>query len=692
MGSGSRAARSWGSTSRDACEVVTGVAVVVVCVAADGSPEDSTAAVGSVRAHTPADVPIAAVPPGALAAAVADAAPADVVVLDPGTAVGPGWLDGLRAAAAHPAVSVATVSALTTGALGARLEDLDGVAGAVRERALRLRPDLDAPAPPCVLYRREALDLAGPLDAGFAERARGMGLAHVLADDVVVSGTGGARPPAAPVDAPAADLLTRAFSRARRAIAPISVTIDGRSLASVTAGTEVLTLELVGALARTGRVRLRVVGPPEITPPVREAFAAVEGVELISYHAAVGPDRRRTDIVHRPYQVYQLPDLALLRLLGDRVVITQQDSILYRIPGYFPSEEDWRTYRRVQRQSLAAAERVVFSTPHARGDALADELVDAEQAVVVPIGTDHRLAVSPSEPRRPDGVPDLPGGFLLCLGSDLRHKNRLFALRLLEELREVHGWDGALVLAGGRAEHGSSAAEEEAFLAERPGLAPAVARLGPVSEAEKAWLMEHAAAVAYPSVYEGFGLVPFEAARAGVPCLFAHRTSLADITPAETATLVPWDVAASAPRVLELLRNPEARARHVSLLRERAERYSWDATAAGLLDVYEAAADAPARAATALAWESAEREELMRQAQVEIHRGWSEYNTLRETVGEDGISLVGPGGALPGDVQRALLAVSARGALRNPLFAVLRAAYRLGHRAGGDDDDDDDER
>jgi hypothetical protein len=44
-------------------------------------------------------------------------------------------------------------------------------------------------------------------------------------------------------------------------------------------------------------------------------------------------------------------------------------------------------------------------------------------------------------------------------------------------------------------------------------------------------------------------------------------------------------------------------------------------------------------------------------------------------------ALVGPGGHLPPDVQRALLAISTRPALRGPAFAALRASYRALKRA-----------
>jgi hypothetical protein len=41
---------------------------------------------------------------------------------------------------------------------------------------------------------------------------------------------------------------------------------------------------------------------------------------------------------------------------------------------------------------------------------------------------------------------------------------------------------------------------------------------------------------------------------------------------------------------------------------------------------------------------------------------------------------VGPGGNLPRDVRRPLLAVATRPALRAPLFAALRLAYRFSRR------------
>jgi NADPH-dependent ferric siderophore reductase len=51
------------------------------------------------------------------------------------------------------------------------------------------------------------------------------------------------------------------------------------------------------------------------------------------------------------------------------------------------------------------------------------------------------------------------------------------------------------------------------------------------------------------------------------------------------------------------------------------------------------------------------------------------YWNLREQAG-DGLSLVGPRGSLPEEMQRALLALSARPALSRPLYRAAAGAYR----------------
>jgi glycosyltransferase involved in cell wall biosynthesis len=622
---------------------------------------------------------------------------ADLVVLMPGVQPFGDWLARLTAAA-HAQASIASASAMLSGgplapAPLAADGDLERLADDVAGCSGRLRPRIAAPVAGCVLLRRSALDLAAIADghvsaafalADFGERCTALGLGHVLADDVLAAGEPAALEPAEEaalaeryphrraareLDARPESPVEHALLVASRGLDKLSVTIDARALGPARAGTQVHALELVAALGRTGRVALRVVTPPDLDPQARAALEQIDDLALLPYENAAREPRPPTDIVHRPSQVFSVDDLALLLPLGKRIVVTHQDLIAYRIAGYHATSEEWLRYRRVTRDTLAAADHVVFFSEHARADALADELVGQATASVVPIGVDHRVTSSGdgAEPRRPPALPRDERPFLLCLGADLRHKNHGFALALAAALRAEHGWDGRLVFAGPAGSAGAEVAGDEAT----------VTRLGPVAEDEKAWLLAHAAAVVYPTLYEGFGLIPFEAGAAGTPCLFAAWTSLAEVLPASAATLVPWDARASAAATAALLHDGPQRDAHVATLRDAATGYRWDDTARALVALYEAVLVAPPSDLRRAPRERLELERRLAETEFERQQEWQRHLAFREQIGSDGLGLVGPGGVLEPADQRALLALLSRAGVRRPAMRAARAAYGL---------------
>ncbi len=471
--------------------------------------------------------------------------------------------------------------------------------------------------------------------------------------------------------------LARAVALARSELMGLSVTVDARSLGPQVTGTQIHALELVHALAQRPGLRVRALLPDRPGAYARRVLDELPQAQRLTVAAALAePGPARTDVVHRPWQVNDPGDLAVLRRLGERMVVTHQDLIAYRNPGYHATGQDWLAHRALTRVALEAADAVVFESEHARRDAAAEDLA-GDHGVVLPIGVDHRLAEAgaaapASAPRGAASLQD-ERPFVLCLGTDFRHKNRLFALRLVERLRDRHGWDGRLVLAGARVRHGSSAAEEAAFLAQRPQLARAVVVLPAVSQAGKRWLYERAAAALYPSMYEGFGLIPFEAAHHGIPCLWAPVTAMADTLAGVEAPLVAWDVAASAARVHALLTDPARADALVAALRAAGAPLTWAAHAERLHGLYADVVAGPARAAAHLAQDLLE---------CEAQRGEYEgrYWHLRDAVGTLALALVGPDGRLDERSQRALAALTARPATARPLLAGLRIVHRVGTR------------
>jgi glycosyltransferase involved in cell wall biosynthesis len=595
--------------------------------------------------------------------AIAFAAPADVVVLDPGCEVAAGWLEGLRRTA-YSDSTVATATALTGRDLGPSPRPVPDTAGALREPASVLRPRLAAPRAPCVYVRRTALDLVAdptadpappdPTVDAFARSCIEGGLSHLLADEVVVDAADPARlHPFEDADGP----LQRALGGARRSRHGLSAAIDARILSGPVTGTQVHVLELIEALARTESMRLSAIVPDEPNDHAKARLGALRTVSLITYEQASHAGRARSDLIHRPFNLTNAGDLQFLESIGDRLILTQEDLIAFRNPAYFPAAADWMGHRTLTRLALTIADRVVFSTAYTRDDAIAQELVEPDRASIVPLGTDHQIAAlnrGAVRPARMGGLGEqIP--VMLCLGTDFLHKNRVFALRLLDRLCNSHRWDGVLVLAGPVVPYGSSKAREQSLIARRPALTNRVIDLGPVSETEKAWLFERSALVVYPSVLEGFGLVPFEAGAHGVPCMWAPGSSLSDLLPDSAAEIVAWDAEESAERALALMRRPEQRERNLGAIRDAAAPLTWDATAQILVDLYHATCNAPPSPVRVLGPSTA------------------------GSITEDAMRLVGPGGELPPDLHRPLLALATHRRFAAPVFAALKLGYRASY-------------
>jgi glycosyltransferase involved in cell wall biosynthesis len=481
--------------------------------------------------------------------------------------------------------------------------------------------------------------------------------------------------------------LPQSLTAARSAMLGLEVTIDARCLGRFMTGTQVATLELLHALWRTQRVRLRAVVPEELGGYAADTLARMPGVELLP------PDRVsrglvRSDIVHRPYAVGAADDLDLLRMVGERTVITQLDLIAYHNPAYFQNYARWERHRTLTRLTLSVADRVLFISDYAARDARTEELIDPHRLEVVPMGVDHHLGSLRPDPTAPPGAAGLASGeFLLCLGTDYLHKNRLFALRMLEELRRNHEFTGELVLAGPHVPVGSSRAEEAEYLAVRPELARSVRVLPAVDEAQKRWLYAHAAAVLYPSTSEGFGFIPFEAAEHGTPCFFAPVTSLPDVLPGVTPVIEPWDPVASAARAAAVLADREAAAALVREISAAGARLCWDDCAERTLAAYATAAASPTRDVGGL---------------LEALEGGGaaagNQHALRAAIGDTGMALVGnEEKLLPEKSQRALAALASRRLTRRPLLASLESLHSLaqalqagrggrGERGGRDED------
>lgn len=203
--------------------------------------------------------------------------------------------------------------------------------------------------------------------------------------------------------------------------------------------------------------------------------------------------------------------------------------------------------------------------------------VDAEKVHVIHEGVDH----SRFFPRSPAAVDEvrakfrISGDYLLHAGTLAAHKNVETLLRVLAEARS-RGHELTLVLAG-RAD--PSDVSRLVGLASRVGVDEHLVVLGYLDEEDLARLMTGAAAFAFPSLYEGFGLAPLEAMACSAPVISSDAGSLPEVIGSAGVLLPPTDVGAWTDAVVRLATDHDeatlARERAV----QRADAFGWSQAA-----------------------------------------------------------------------------------------------------------------
>lgn len=130
-------------------------------------------------------------------------------------------------------------------------------------------------------------------------------------------------------------------------------------------------------------------------------------------------------------------------------------------------------------------------------------------------------------------------------------------------------------------------------LARRLRLGGRVVFSGYLPDPEVAALMAGARAFAFPTLYEGFGLPPLEAMRAGVPVVAARAGALPEVLGDVPLYCDPLDVESIAEAIRRAVGDEAAREAAICAGRERAGRYSWDETARRTLEAYRMVAERP---------------------------------------------------------------------------------------------------
>ncbi len=385
--------------------------------------------------------------------------------------------------------------------------------------------------------------------------------------------------------------LATVHATARSKLMGLRLLVDGSCLGPKEMGTQVQTAALIGALAERPDVERVCVPLAGDVPPY--AAAALSHPKVDARQVVDGDVSAfgRVDVAHRPFQaVGTLPQS--WSTVATRTVVTILDLISYQVGIYHASAEDWMRHRAAVRAVAGAVDGIVTISHDVRHHVRLERLpIEAERVAVVGLGTDHRhgdeLESAPRELLARDFVAT---DFALVLGTNYAHKNRDLAIDVVVDLRK-RGHDLSLVLAGAAVPFGSSRVQE----AQRAPGEDWVFAIPDATSAERNWLLRHAAMVVYPTSAEGFGMVPYEAARFGTPTVMVPFGPLGEVGGDLPVHARDWSPKALADAAKQLLDDPEVAHRQVVAALRAGRDFTWAATAAKLVDVYRSLLAAPAR-------------------------------------------------------------------------------------------------
>ncbi|MGD8244129.1 MAG: glycosyltransferase family 1 protein [Anaerolineae bacterium] len=247
-----------------------------------------------------------------------------------------------------------------------------------------------------------------------------------------------------------------------------------------------------------------------------------------------------------------------------------------------------RYLERIVPRSIERADLVLADSEHTRSDLIRLFAVPRDRVRVIYPGIDTCFQPNP-EPgesarlRERYAIDDRP--YILSVGTLQPRKNYVRLIQAFVRSRASRESDTQLLIAGGRGWlYDDILAEAEKHDTVRP--------LGFVEDRDLPALYRGAALLAFPSLYEGFGLPVLEAMGCGVPVVCSNTSSLPEVAGDAALLVDPLDVEALGQALTRALEDHELRRAMVERGLSQAARYDWARSADQLLGVIESLREA----------------------------------------------------------------------------------------------------
>ena len=276
------------------------------------------------------------------------------------------------------------------------------------------------------------------------------------------------------------------------------------------------------------------------------------------------------DIVHN---TFYLP-----RALADYPEAKRVVTVHDMIPEIFPQTRRRLDFLTVKKRYVSSADHIVCVSESTKAD-----LLDIYGSVDAPISVVYS-GVGPEFHPLAAPVPKWPHEYVLHVGHRSSYKGGEILFRAFADLRNDFP-ELTLMLAGG-----GPLIRQEAALAESLGIRDRVVQQQ-VPDSLMPSAYAHARAFVFPSQYEGFGLPAVEAMASGTPMVLCKSSALPEVG-GHVAQYFEAANPTSLAHQLGSLLSDESLRQHLSEEgSKRAREFTWDQTAASMVDVYRQTLD-----------------------------------------------------------------------------------------------------
>lgn len=285
-------------------------------------------------------------------------------------------------------------------------------------------------------------------------------------------------------------------------------------------------------------------------------------------------------LFHSEFDLYFEPNFIPTKIKARKIVATVHDFSFRLFPEAHPRDRI-QYFEKNFAKNILRSQRIITDSVYIKNEAMQFLALPPERITPVHLGVDHDVFKIYDSERLKSCREDLalPEKFILFVGTREPRKNLDRLMRAYAELPGQLQREFSLVLIG-------PLGWGETDPAARQKLANRVLVLDYLDTQKLALAYNLASVLAYPSVYEGFGLPPLEAMACGCPVVVSRAASLPEVCGDAACYVDPQDVQSIAEGMNRVLSDDELRRSLIKKGIERAKLFTWEKTAQQTLAVF----------------------------------------------------------------------------------------------------------